>query len=216
MNIENIEFDASLNMNILDKLSKYIPYENGVFFEAGANEGTRQSNTYLLEKNSNWKGILVEPSQYYNLLSRNRPNSIAFNCALVSYDWKEPFISGSFGDVQYGAYNLMSKTEESSSFTFGNSDILVKAMTIDDVISSTPYESFDLISLDCEGSEFSILNGFNFDKHKTKFFLIETFVDTVGGDYEQFNKIHRLLKENGYELEAMLSSCDWLFKNKNY
>jgi hypothetical protein len=59
------------------------------------------------------------------------------------------------------------------------------------------------------------LNGFNFKKHKTKFFLIETFVDTVGGDYEQFNKINKLLKENGYELESMLSSCDWLFKNKN-
>jgi len=179
MNIENINFDSSLNMKMLNELSTYLPYENGIFFEAGVNEGTRQSNTYLFEKNLNWTGILVEPSQFYNLINRNRPNSIAFNCALVSYDWKEPFIKGSFGDINFGAYNLMSKTEESPSFMVSNSDISVKAMTMDDVISATPYTSFDLISLDCEGSEFSILNGFNFKKYKTKFFLIETYVDTV-------------------------------------
>ena len=211
-----MEFDKGLNMVLINKLMEYINYENGIFFEAGANEGTRQSNTYLLEKELNWVGILVEPSYHFNMISKNRPNSIAFNCALVSYDWKKEEINGSFGNIEHEAYNLMSKTEESASFTAGTSDISVKAMTIDDVISSTPYDSFDLISLDCEGSEFSILNGFNFEKHKTKFFLIETFVDTVGGDYEQFNKINKMLKENGYELESMLSSCDWLFKNKNF
>jgi FkbM family methyltransferase len=212
MDIHNRNFDMSLNTKLLDNLMKYLNYENGIYFEAGANEGTRQSNTYLLEKDLNWTGILVEPSQYYNLISKNRPNSIAFNCALVSNDWKNDYIMGNFRNIESDAYNLMSKTEQSPTFLLSQNCISVSAMTMDEVISKTNFIDFDIISLDCEGSEYSILNGFNFEKYSTKYFLIESWIDTVGGDYEQFNKIHKLLTNKGYILECMLTSCDWLYK----
>ena len=35
--------------------------QNGFFFEAGANDGVEESNTYFLELNG-WQGILVEPN----------------------------------------------------------------------------------------------------------------------------------------------------------
>jgi hypothetical protein len=49
-------------LNHLDeKLSKIIDIEGGFFFEAGANDGVRQSNTLYFEESRGWRGILVEP-----------------------------------------------------------------------------------------------------------------------------------------------------------
>ena len=45
------------------KLLKYLNYNNGFFIELGANDGLRQSNTYYLEKNLGWRGILIEPEK---------------------------------------------------------------------------------------------------------------------------------------------------------
>ena len=33
----------------------------GVYVEAGANDGIRQSNTYFLAKRRKWTGVLIEP-----------------------------------------------------------------------------------------------------------------------------------------------------------
>ena len=45
------------------KLLQYLNYKNGFFIELGANDGLRQSNTYYLEKNLSWRGILIEPEK---------------------------------------------------------------------------------------------------------------------------------------------------------
>ena len=36
--------------------------KDGYFIDIGAYDGIRLSNTYLFEKNKNWKGICVEPN----------------------------------------------------------------------------------------------------------------------------------------------------------
>jgi len=211
----NIDFNITACPFELDKkLQKYFNYTNGIFFEAGANNGITQSNTYILEKFFNWTGILVEPSpHWFNKLKINRPDSQHFNCALVSNDWNRETIAGDFGNIENLANNLMSTTEQSVIFNRYNHnfDIEIDAKTMNNVISFTKFVNFDLISLDCEGSEFSILTGFDFNKYRTNFFLIEIFADNQENYYNIFN----LLKENGYELEEKLSDGDYLFKNKN-
>lgn len=53
-----------MSLNGLDeKLAPYLNFKGGIFIEAGANNGIRQSNTYYLEAVRGWKGILVEPVQ---------------------------------------------------------------------------------------------------------------------------------------------------------
>ena len=191
-----------------------------MFLEVGANDGIRQSNTYIFEKFADWTGILIEPSSYYNQLNVNRPNSIHFNCALVSYDWNKSTIIGDFGNPNSNAKNLMSTTEQSNMFKGGKTEVLAKK--IDDVISSTKFVEFDLISLDTEGSELSVLKGFNFNKHKTKYFLIEISdspehmkANNIKDDNNR-NNIYSLLEKNGYELIEDFKSGDYLFKNKNF
>ena len=50
--------------------------QNGYFVEFGATNGLSHSNTYILEKDFGWKGILAEPARiWHEELHRNRPNS---------------------------------------------------------------------------------------------------------------------------------------------
>ena len=51
--------------------------KNGFFVEFGATNGVDLSNTYILEKQFNWQGILAEPAKVWNAeLQRNRNCSI--------------------------------------------------------------------------------------------------------------------------------------------
>ena len=42
------------------RLGRYLRFRNGIFVEAGANDGFTQSNTYYLERFLGWSGLLVE------------------------------------------------------------------------------------------------------------------------------------------------------------
>ena len=58
--------------------------KNGYFVEFGAGNGKHLSNTYLLEKKYNWRGILAEPAKcWHNDLLKNRTCSICFDVVNV-------------------------------------------------------------------------------------------------------------------------------------
>jgi hypothetical protein len=38
---------------------------DGFFVDVGANDGVHHSNTFLLEKEYNWKGILADPAKIW-------------------------------------------------------------------------------------------------------------------------------------------------------
>ena len=60
-------------LNELDKkIEKYLNYKDGFFIEMGANDGINQSNTVFLERKYNWHGMLIEPSEKFTLLKKNR------------------------------------------------------------------------------------------------------------------------------------------------
>ena len=47
--------------------------KNGFFLDIGAYDGLKYSNSYLLEKNFNWNGLMVEAHPCnYNSLKNNR------------------------------------------------------------------------------------------------------------------------------------------------
>jgi FkbM family methyltransferase len=79
-----------------EKLVRFLNNKtNGVFFEAGANDGVFQSYTCRLERELNWSGVLVEPSLVaFNACKANRPRSKVFNCALT--DQNVETITGDF------------------------------------------------------------------------------------------------------------------------
>jgi hypothetical protein len=69
---------------------------NGVYIEAGANEGEFWSNTLLLETDFGWKGILVEPSPITQvlLLKKNRKAIIVDGCLSTEPHYLKVFDTG--------------------------------------------------------------------------------------------------------------------------
>jgi len=65
---------------------------NGTFLEIGSNHPITINNTYLLEKQYDWKGIMVEyESSYLPLYKEHRPNSIHLINDATMIDYKHAF-----------------------------------------------------------------------------------------------------------------------------
>ena len=79
---------------LLDKkMLKYINFKNGFYIEIGAHDGIINSNTYYYEKNLNWRGILVEPSNYFENLKKNRSNrNFFYKKICVPFNFKKNII----------------------------------------------------------------------------------------------------------------------------
>jgi FkbM family methyltransferase len=209
------KFNAYNNLD--KKLLKYLNYQNGFFFDIGANDGVNQSTTWYFEKFLNWKGILVEPlSHVYAELVKNRSSkNYFFNCAAVSKNYKSNYIN-----LIYNDDTLTTKLQilEKGKIKEDKKLIKVRTQTIENILEqSIPHTKIiDFFSLDVEGAEFEVLNGINFKKNPIKFILIETSC---------FKKLESfLLKKNfkfvsrlsNYNLSELPDYGDYLFKNNKY
>lgn len=138
--------------------------QDGFFVDIGAYDGEFFSNTYSLER-LGWQGICVEPSAKFEQLQNCR--SCICENALVGGTTGEmlPFYSG--GDPLNYRVDLAADPESE------NIDFL-PAISINDLLEkfSAP-EEIDYISIDTEGTEWDILEPFDFDRWRVKCWTIE-------------------------------------------
>jgi len=199
-------------------LLKYLNYENGFFIEAGANDGVVQSNTFYFEKELNWTGLLVEPNHFkYKECIENRVNSICENFALVSSDFENDVIRGSFS----GPSNSLTgrvidrKTEVFNKnilkefyLHYRQRDIVeVRCATLTDLLEKHNITNIDLLSLDVEEYELPILKGLDFNIYRPKYLLVEIFPFKKSKE-EMFS----FLKKKEYKFVEKIQKCnDYIF-----
>jgi len=166
--------------------------KNGFFIEIGAGDGLNLSNTYLLEKDYMWTGILVEPNRnFYEKCCVSRGcmvfNKLLLNVPQVSlrfFEKKDGEFSHSEGYGQVSASEIVSEYDiETIRFENLFSDFSVKPR-------------IDFLSIDTEGSEAEILKSIDFSIHQPLVICIE----------HNFNKKNRIfykkfLKSKGYNLK---------------
>lgn len=157
--------------------------KNGFFLDIGAYDGVKYSNSYLLEKNFNWNGLMVEAHpNNYDSLRKNRKSIIA------------PYaISDINGDILFeNNYGTGSKITSDNGFK-------VECITFKKLfqIYDVP-KIIDYMSLDIEGYEYKSLTEFPFDEYKCKTITVEH--NLYLGDDENKKKINEILIKNGYTL----------------
>jgi len=175
---------------------------DGFFVEVGASDGLRFSNTFLLEKDLGWKGILVEPAKvFHNRLKTNRTGSdIDFRCVWKFSGKTIDFIETTEPELSTVAAFLEldgAPRKEAARYP-------VETVSLNDLLSqhSAPNQ-IDYISLDTEGSEYVILSSFDFDKYDVKIFTIEHNYTS------NRERVYELMTSNGYERKHHDSYSRW-------
>jgi FkbM family methyltransferase len=153
---------------------------DGFFLDSGASNGTRGSNTLLLESTFGWRGICVEPNaEMYAELTAAR-SCICVNCCLYDRARDVQFFeaAGVLGGIvdEYDP-NLLcqAKTLVASQGGDGRVEAVTKpARTIGSILQEfRAPRVIDYWSLDTEGSELTILQSFPFDQYILRMLSVE-------------------------------------------
>jgi FkbM family methyltransferase len=181
---------SQINQDIF-VISQLKGLKSGFFVEFGATDGLSLSNTLQLEKNLDWKGILVEPGRNWKeKLTINRNCHIDFRCVAAKTGDLVPFIESSSPELS--TIKGFEGIDENFRETSKSYD--VESVSLEDLLDENKAPKIiDYLSIDTEGSEFLILENFNFSKYKFRVITCEHNFT------ENREKIFKLLSKNGYE-----------------
>jgi len=196
--------------------------ENNFFVEFGASNGITHSNTYLLEKELNWNGILVEPAKIWHKdLIVNRKCAIDKRCIFTKSGEKLEFLTvnnNKKGEIIYNGIDpepglsslkkYASNGDWASKVRIKNSNKeIVETITLNDLLDfhNAP-KKINYLSIDSEGSELDILKNFDFSKRKI-------YIISVEHNYHRTNRkaIQLILENEGYKkvYEKISKFDDW-------
>lgn len=172
---------------------------NGFFVEFGATNGVTNSNTWLLEKEFGWQGILAEPSKYWHKdLFQVRSAAIETRCVWTHSDdivlFNEVSTERGSHGPELSTIDNYSDCDKHSNTREAGEKYQVETISLTDLLSKydAPRE-IDYLSIDTEGSEFDILSNFEFDRYDIK-------IITCEHNYTPMRKkIYDLLMSKGYQ-----------------
>jgi len=182
--------------------------KNGYFVEFGATNGYDLSNTYLMEKEFCWSGILAEPATVWHRdLRNNRKCNIESNCI-----WKNSHSELKFNQVkspELSTINIYSDSDFHKEARIKGKTYKVKTISLNDLLLKyNAPKHIDYLSIDTEGSEYEILSNFDFSQY--------TFgVITCEHNYSPMReKLYSLLTKQGYKrvYEDLSLFDDWYVK----
>jgi len=191
------KFKGQLKQDLLC-LEYFNHKREGYFVDIGAGNGYDLSNTYLLEKEYDWKGICVEPLlEPYKLCEECRTNSICRNTAIYNKNSEVEFsyIDGSSGENYMYSGITKDIKHHTEKVNKECKKVLMNTITLNQLLDEAEApEIMDFLSIDTEGSECKILEALDHDKYKFRYITVEHNYNT-----EQRVEIARILTTNGYK-----------------
>lgn len=180
---------------------------DGYFVEFGATDGKTLSNTWLLDRHFGWKGILAEPARESQRLLRaeDRNAALDFDCV-----WSRTGEQVTFNEAPWGELSTMEQFATSDSHDRQTaSSYAVTTVSLNDLLDRHDAPAvIDYLSIDTEGSEFDILEAFDFKKRQFRCITCEhNFTD-------KRDLIRELLASHGYvrKFEEFSQFDDWYVK----
>lgn len=164
----------------------------GFFVEFGAADGIAGSNTWLLEKEFGWSGILAEPARvWHEGLSLNRHCSIERRCV-----WARSGETLAFNEVdnaQLSTIDLVSPSDDHAEARRQHSRYDVETISLGEMLENHRAPgTIHYLSVDTEGSEYEILSHFDFSKYEFRVITVEHNYMPVR------DSLRALLRSKGY------------------
>ena len=204
---------------IIDYLLKYI--KNGIYVDVGCNHPIKYNNTYILHKRG-WSGINIDLDESaIKLFKKYRKNDYNI-VALVSNDEE---IKKTYIYHDRSAINTVEKDLVDVRENKPKKIIEKKSITLNKIIENSPFNNkkINLLTIDVEGHEFSVLENFEFSKYKIDVVVIELLdkkikkmeMWTQSIDFVLKSNIYNLLLKNDYKLINWIHS-DLIFVKNSY
>ena len=168
----------------------------GFFVEVGANHPTIASQTWHLER-SGWTGVLIEPQPDLAafLVTERKAKVFAVACSSPQNAGRSlPLhVDGALSSLDRERMAPGARTDYT---------IMVPTQTLDDILDEAEAPSpLDLLSIDVEGHEIEVLQGFDFAMWQPRLIMIEDHVADL--------RKHRFLQRNGYRLVRRVGNNGW-------
>jgi FkbM family methyltransferase len=169
---------------------------SGYFVEVGANHPTFASQTWHLEQ-LGWRGLLVEPQPDLAENLRRQRSARVFAVACSS-----PANAGQRMTFHVAGALSSLERERMAPGAELQRVIEVPVRTLDDILAEVQAPvPLDLLSLDVEGHELKVLEGFTFARWRPRLVLLEDHV----GDLDK----HRFVTAAGYKLIRRVENNGW-------
>jgi FkbM family methyltransferase len=176
-------------------ITQYLQGPPGIFVEVGAHEPIAYSQTYHLEQ-SGWSGILIEPVREYAEALRQQRRARVFEVACGP-----PARHGQMMPILVaGALSTLRRTALPPDIAAAETRD-VPVVTLDSVIAQAGLEAIDFLSIDVEGLELEVLQGFSFDRFRPHLILIEDFGENTAK--------HRFMRKRGYKRVRRTGNNSW-------
>lgn len=205
-----MKYYAAYNLDEYLHLYVFKNRSSGFFVDIGAHDGISINNTFFFEQ-LGWDGICFEPipSVFENLKKNRKCKCI--NKAIYTDNSKHSFfkidgysemLSGLVSEFQQNHVVRINKEIEEHYQNFEYID--VECGTVTEEIQNV---NINLLSIDTEGSEYSILKTVDFTKYNIEIIVLE--LNYRNDEFIQF------LNNNGFDV-IHHSGVDIVLKNRNY
>ena len=148
----------------------------GTCIDVGAARPKRNNNTYFFEQKG-WTVYCIEPNKnYIPALTAARKNVFNFACGEKNLDSVEFTICTLEGGNQEPVSSLKVDKrllEKHKNYNPKLEKVRVKLRTLNSFIQEQNIEKIDFVSVDTEGTELDVLRGFDIQKYKPSFLVIE-------------------------------------------
>ena len=187
----------------------------GIYIDVGCHHPFLNNHSYLLYK-SGWVGINID-IDYNSIDMFNFFRKSDFNIQTAVTDHK--------GEVDLFFYhNRAAKNTISKEFgSDAKEQKKINSDTLNNIIENSKFKNsrIDFVSIDVEGNEMNVLNGFNLKKYKPKLILLEFILPNKKEFYEKDineitnSEIYKFLIKNEYKL-INWNHDDLLFMRLDY
>jgi len=184
-------------------LKRYGRLEGGFYVDVGAFHPFRFSNTALLHLHKGWRGVNIDASpEAIALFNVHRPNDINILAAVSDEETELEFVTFNKGNVNSLDPGTIKRWAGAGSPFKVKERVTVRTQRLDDILSTltSPPEKIDLLSVDCEGSDYRVLQSNDWER----FHPFAVLVECHGLKLEKVSEhpVHQLLTHHGYRLAS--------------
>ena len=175
----------------------------GVCVEVGGFDGETFSNTLTFEEQG-WRAIIVEPMPHFApKIQARRPGATLFACAAEAAPGETKLV------IAHGAEALSTTTAKSDHLErirkLGGrtEEVIVPVRTLDDMLAEAGVAKIDFITIDVEGGELAVLQGFDLARWQPRIVILEN------NDSKRCGALQDAMLQRGYHWFTSTSCNEW-------